>query len=88
MSKSDDDFDLPEYHADPLPAPAQNVVVIAEDLHLGPAEVKAWGKSWVDEHGPKPPGLGILALDVIIMLMASVVFWIIIVSWQYVFLRN
>jgi len=85
MNKSDDDFDLPDYHADPSPVLAPNVVVIAEDLHLGPATVKSWGKSWVDEYGPKPPGLDIRALDVIIMLLASITFWIIVVSWQHVF---
>lgn len=84
MNKSDDDFDLPEYHADPLPVP--HVIVQAEDLHLGPAEVKKINNDWwMKEYGPKPPGPGILALDFLILILGSICFWIIIVSWQYVF---
>jgi hypothetical protein len=83
MNKSDNDFDLPDYHADPLPAP--RVVVQAEDLHLGPATVQPRRKSWVEEHGPQRPGPGLLVLDFLIVLLISIVFWTIIVSWQHVF---
>lgn len=83
MNKSNDDFDLPDYHADPLPA--SQTIAQAEDLHLGPATVKPWGKSWIEDHGPKPPGPGLLALDFLIVSLISIVFWTIIVSWQHVF---
>ena len=56
------------------------------DLHLGPAEVKPFGQnSWVEQFGPKPPGPGIIALDVLIMVLALAVLDLIVMSWMYVF---
>ena len=56
------------------------------DLHLGPAEVKPFSKnSWVDQYGPKPPGPGIIALDILIVFLSCATVWFIINSWMYVF---
>jgi hypothetical protein len=77
----DDDFDFPDRPAElsPLPRP-----VVAEDLHLGPAKVKPFGRSWVDEHGPQPPGISIHALDLLIAAMISVAVWEIITVWWWI----
>jgi hypothetical protein len=56
------------------------------DLHLGPAEVKPFGQnSWIDQNGPKPPGPGIIALDVLIIFLSCATVWFIINAWIYVF---
>ena len=56
------------------------------DLHLGAAEVKQSNSDWfVKKYGPKPPGPGIVALDVLIILLALVVIDLIILSWMFVF---
>jgi hypothetical protein len=56
------------------------------DLHLGAAEVKPFSKnSWVDQYGPKPPGPGIIALDILIVFLSCATVWFIINAWIYVF---
>jgi len=56
------------------------------DLHLGPAEVKRVDQNaWLKEFGPKPPGPGIIALDILIVIMSCAMAWFIINSWMYVF---
>ena len=64
---NNDDFDLPDQHVEPDPPPPQ-VVVIAEDLKLGPAEVKPYDRNaWIREHGPKPPSAGMRVVDFVIV---------------------
>ena len=63
---NNDDFDLPDQHIEPDPPP--QVVVIAEDLKLGPAEVKPYDRNaWIREFGPKPPSAGMRVMDFIIL---------------------
>lgn len=63
---NNDDFDLPDQHVEPDPPP--QVVVIAEDLKLGPAEVKTYDRSaWIRKLGPKPPSAGMRVLDFVIV---------------------
>ena len=71
---NDDDIDLPEFTEEILNEfkPVQNV-----DLHLGPAEVQKnpWIKdpNWfVKKYGPKPLGIEIRILDVLIVLLAQI----------------
>jgi hypothetical protein len=80
MSTSNDDLpDLP----DDFYTSRKDPVL---DLHLGVPEVKRFDKDWwVKKYGPKPPGVAILLLDFAILLLGSICFWIIIVSWQHVF---
>lgn len=69
MNKNnDDDLDLPDRPVEPDPP---TVVVIAEDLHLGPAAIKPLGRSWAEEHGPQPPGMGLRLLDFTILAMIA-----------------
>ena len=66
-TKHNDDFDLPDQHVDPDPPPPQ-VVVIAQDLKLGPAQVKPYDRNaWIREFGPKPPSVGMRAVDFVIV---------------------
>ena len=61
------DDDLPERPVEPDPPPPQ-VVVIAEDLKLGPVEVKPYDRNaWIREFGPKPPTVGMRAVDFVIV---------------------
>jgi hypothetical protein len=73
------DDDLPEWSDDLVPK-----AVPAQDLHLGAAKVKPFNRSWAQQHGPKPPGLSIHALDLLIATMASVVVWEIITVWWWI----
>jgi hypothetical protein len=41
--------------------------VQAEDLKLGPAVVKPFGKSWAEQYGPQPPTPGMRAMDFLIL---------------------
>ena len=72
MNKHYDDIDLPDMPEEPDPPPPQ-VLVIAEDLRLGPAEVKPYDRTaWIREFGPRPPTVGMRVLDfVIVGLFAS-----------------
>lgn len=80
-----------DHDIDDLPEMTEEIIVELKqhpvDLHLGPAEVKGhdyidW---WVKKHGPKPPGPGIIALDILIGLLALVAMDLIIISWMHVF---
>ena len=56
------------------------------DLHLGPAEVKPFGKNaWINEYGPKPKGPAIYTLDALIVMLTLIVLDLIVMSWMYVF---
>jgi hypothetical protein len=63
MNKKDDDFDFPDRPVAPIPT----VTVQAEDLKLGPAVVKPFGKSWTEQYGPQPPTAGMRAMDFLIL---------------------
>jgi hypothetical protein len=78
---ADDDFDFPDRPAEPDPPP--KVIVQAEDLHLGAATVRPVGQSWAEQHGPRPPGAGIRAMDFLIIAMfaGSVLLFIKACSW-------
>jgi hypothetical protein len=68
--------------------PSDEVTIMSNniDLHLGAAEVKPFSKnSWIDQYGPKPPGPGIIALDILIVFLSCATVWFIINSWIYVF---
>ena len=62
---NNDDFDLPDQHVEPDPPP--QVVIIAEDLKLGPAEAKPFARSWAEQHGPQPPSAGMRVMDFVIL---------------------
>jgi hypothetical protein len=67
MNKHNDDIDLPDMPVEPDPPPP-TVVVIAEDLRLGPAEVKPYDRNaWIREFGPRPPTVGMRVLDFVIV---------------------
>ena len=75
MNKDDD---LPEWSDDLVPK-----AVPAQDLHLGAATVRPIGRSWAEQHGPQPPGLGMQALDYLILAMfaGSVILFVKACSW-------
>jgi hypothetical protein len=80
MNKSIDDLDMPELTDEMLTELKPNV-----DLHLGAAEVKQFKKDWwAEKYGPKKPGLEIYALDALIIMLASIVIDLIILSWMHV----
>lgn len=82
MNKPADLDELPEMTDDMITELKQHPV----DLHLGAAEVKEFDKDWwTKKYGPKPPGLGIYALDALIVLLALIVIDLIIMSWMYLF---
>ena len=60
----DDDLDMPEWSDDLVVK-----TVPAQDLHLGAATVRPVGRSWMEQHGPQPPGPGMRALDFLIIAM-------------------
>jgi hypothetical protein len=74
-----DDFDFPDRPVEPIP----QVVVQAEDLHLGAATVKPFAKSWAEQHGPQPLGPGMRALDFLILAMfaGSLILFVKACSW-------
>jgi hypothetical protein len=76
---NDDDFDFPDRPAEPVP----QVTVPAQDLHLGAATVRPVGRSWMEEHGPQPPGAGMRAMDFLILAMfaGSLILFIKACSW-------
>lgn len=79
------DDDLPDRPVEPDPPPPQ-IVVIAEDLKLGPAEVNPYDRNaWIKEFGPKPPGPGMRAIDFVIvgMLAGTVVLFVKACSWAW-----
>jgi hypothetical protein len=75
----DDDFDFPERPVEPIP----KVNIQVEDLHLGAATVRPVGRSWMEEHGPQPPGPGMRALDFLILAMfaGSLILFVKACSW-------
>ena len=75
----DDDFDFPERPVEPIP----KVTVQVEDLHMGAATVKPLSRSWAEQYGPQPPGLGMRALDYLILAMfaGSVVLFVKACAW-------
>lgn len=81
MSTKDDFDDLPELTDEMLTELKQHPV----DLHLGPAQVKPVDDWWIKQYGPKPNGLGIVALDALIMLLTLIVLDLIVMSWIFVF---
>jgi hypothetical protein len=84
MNKPINDFDdMPEM-TDEMMNEFQQLKNV--DLHLGAAEVKTFGqRSWVDQHGPKPPGPGILALDVLIVFLSCAMCWLTVNVWIWTF---
>ena len=60
------DDDLPDWPVESDPPP--QIVVPAEDSKLGPAEVKPYDRNaWIREFGPKPPSVGMRAVDFVIV---------------------
>ena len=56
------------------------------DLHLGPAEVKRIERNaWTNEHGPKPPGPEIIALDILTVVLGCMLLYFVFMSWMYAF---
>ena len=84
MNKPLDDFDdMPEMTDEIM---NEFKAIKPADLHLGPAEVKPLGQnSWLNQYGPKPPGPGIIALDVLIVFLSCATVWVIIDAWIFVF---
>ena len=83
-----DNLDLPDMPNDPWPEIREEpkLIVQAEDLHLGPATVRPLNdKWWIKEYGPKPPGPGIVALDLIIIGMVLIMLDILVLAWIHVF---
>ena len=79
---NNDDFDLPDQHVEPDPPP--QVVVIAEDSKLGPAEVKPYDRNaWIREFGPKPPSAGMRAVDFAIVGMLAGTVILIVKAWYW-----
>ena len=79
------DDDLPDMHTEPDPPPPQ-IMVTAEDLKPGPAEVKSYDRNaWVKEFGPKPPGPGMRTMDFVIvgMLAGTVALFVKACSWAW-----
>ena len=64
MNADKDDFDLPD------DVPPEPVKIVATDLHLGAAEARPFSQQkWLEQNGPKAPGPGIRALDLLIITM-------------------
>lgn len=86
MSTKDDfNDDLPDMPIEPDPPPP-TIVVIAEDLRLGPAEVKPYDRNaWMKEFGPKPPGPEIIALDILTVVLGCILLYFLFKSWLHVF---
>ena len=81
---NNDDFDLPDQHVEPDPPP--QIVVIAEDLKPGTAEVKPYDRNvWIREFGPQPPSTGMRALDFVIVGMFAGTVILVVKAWFYVF---
>ena len=76
MTTKSDDMDMPEFTAEMATELKAKPQV---DLHLGPASVK----SWAEQHGPQPPGVGLRALDYVVLAMfaASVILMVRACSW-------
>jgi hypothetical protein len=76
---NNDDFDFPDRPAEPAP----QVALSSQDLHLGAATVRPVSRSWMEEHGPQPPGAGMRALDFLIIAMfaGSVLLFIKACTW-------
>ena len=75
------DDDLPEWPVEPDLPP--KVIVLAEDLHLGVPVVQPFDKSWIEQHGPKPPSAGMRAMDFLILAMffGTVILFVKACSW-------
>jgi hypothetical protein len=81
-TKHNDDFDLPDQHIEPDPPP--QIVVIAEDLKLGPAEVKPYDRNaWIREFGPKPLSVGMRVVDFAIVGMLAVTVILMVKAWYW-----
>ena len=82
-TKHNDDFDLPDQHIEPDPPPPQ-IVVIAEDSKLGPAEVKPYDRgAWIREFGPKPLSTGMRAMDFAIVGMFVGTVILVVKAWYW-----
>jgi hypothetical protein len=82
-TKHNDDFDLPDQHIEPDPPP--QIVVMAEDLKLGPAKVKPYDRNaWIREFGPKPLSTGMRATDFAIVGMFAVALIVIFKAWVWI----
>lgn len=80
----DDDIELPEFTEE-----IRNEIIASRntDLHLGAAEVKKhdyidW---YVKKYGPKPIGIGIRSLDVLIVILFFVCCDLLVISWLHAF---
>lgn len=80
-----DDFDLPDKPEFELPPAAPEVIVVAEDLRPGPAEVKPFKKTWAEQYAKPTLPPGIHLLDLLIAVLASVCAWSVVSSWWWIF---
>lgn len=93
MSTQDELDDLPEMTEEHMrelrtPEPEIQIDVISKekDLHLGAPKVKKIDTDWfIKEYGPKPPGPGILTLDVLVVVLFLGMCDILLLSWIHVF---
>jgi hypothetical protein len=76
------DDDLPEFTEEMLAELKQKPV----DLHLGAVVVRKSDADWyIKKYGPKPPGIGIKMLDVLIFLLFFITCDLIVLTWLHVF---
>lgn len=78
MATQTDDLDMPEFTEQMA---AELKAKPAVDLQLGPANVK----SWAEQHGPQQPGVGLRALDYLVLAMfaGSVVLMLRACAWAF-----
>lgn len=76
------DFDLPDdVPPDPVLEARPAVHIQAEDLHLGAPVVTGHRPTWLDQNGPRPPGLHIRILDAMNVTLAITSVWLIGKVW-------
>jgi hypothetical protein len=79
----DDDFDFPDQPVEPIAPPP--VLPVVEEFKPEPVTVKPYDRTaWIKEHGPKPPTVGMRAMDFAIVGMFAVALVLIFKAWIWI----
>ena len=79
----DDDFDFPDKPVEPIAPPP--VLPAVEEFKPEPVTVKPYDRTaWIKEHGPKPPTVGMRAMDFAIVGMFAVALVLIFKAWIWI----
>ena len=85
MNSHNDDIDLPDdVRIEPKFETALPVTTTVVMPQISPAPRSGAVGTWLDRHGPRPPGAGIRTLDVITAVLTITAVWLFAQAWHWV----